>query len=226
MSPALFVTGTDTGVGKSLVACALLRAARRQGVAAAGFKPVAAGCDPHGRNEDAEALLAESIDGLAYEQVNPVALAPPIAPHIAAEEAGTPIRRDTIDAAFDALRARAELVIVEGAGGWQVPLGPDWTFADWVRDRQLPVCLVVGLRLGCLNHALLSAADIGSQQLVSWVANTLPPAMPRMEANVATLERRLAVPCAGRLGEHPSPDAAADAVADWLSRFLAGCREG
>lgn len=229
MSLALFVTGTDTGIGKTLVATALLRAARRQGIDAAGFKPVAAGCDEteHGpRNDDALALLAESMPELDYASVNPVALPAAIAPHIAAEEIGTPIDRGAINDAFAAVRSRAELVIVEGAGGWQVPLGDDWTFADWARDHRLPVLMVVGLRLGCLNHALLTAADIGADALRAWVANELPPVMPRVEANRCALEQRLDADCAARLGAGVSLDVAADALAPWLGRFVAGRQRG
>ena len=200
MSRTLIVTGTDTAVGKTRVATALLLAARAAGIRAAGYKPVASGCVRHGhelRNEDAEALLAASLPGLAYAQVNPYAFAPPIAPHLAAAEAGTTIDARRLDAGLESLRARAELVVVEGAGGWRVPLAVGergFDFSDWAA-AQGPVLLVVGLRLGCLNHALLSAESIAaSGRLAGWVANELPDAGSRAQAMCETLTLRLGPP--------------------------------
>jgi dethiobiotin synthetase len=192
----IFVTGTDTGVGKTLVACGLLRFLRTEGHSAAGFKPVAAGArsTQQGlRNEDAEALLAESTPGLGYAEVNPYCLEPPIAPHLAARAAGLVIDTAVLDAAHEQLARRHDWVVVEGAGGWAVPLNERESCADWVGARDWPVLLVVGMRLGCLNHALLAAQAIGGQ-LAGWVANVLPPAMPELEGNLESLRARLPAP--------------------------------
>jgi len=195
----LFLTGTDTGVGKTHVAVGLVRAARALGIAACGYKPVASGCRKGSqglRNADARALLSASgLEEGAYDRVNPYAFAPAIAPHLAASEAGVRIRRQVLDRAHRGLARDHDLVIVEGAGGWQVPLGPDWTFADWVAGRRWPVVLVVGMRLGCLNHALLAAESITRRtRLLGWVANARAPRMSRLDRNVADLERRMPAP--------------------------------
>ncbi|TXG98031.1 MAG: dethiobiotin synthase [Nevskiaceae bacterium] len=197
----IFVTGTDTGVGKTYVVSMLLRQLRAAGVDACGFKPVASGCEdtPQGlRNEDALALQAASGGTEPYEALNPYALAPAIAPHLAARDAGVRVDCSRLDAAQAALAARHDLVLVEGAGGWQVPLNEAQTFADWVTARQWPVLLVVGMRLGCINHALLSADSIArGTRLLAWVANVLPPAMPYLDDNIATLRARLPAPLLG-----------------------------
>lgn len=197
----LFVTGTDTGVGKTTVACALIRQARAQGVKVCGWKPVATGCDatPAGlRNADALALQAAAGTDEPYERINPCAFAPPVAPHLAAAEAGRPIRVAELDRAHRALAARYELVVAEGAGGWRVPLDETWTLGAWVAEREWPVLLVVGMRLGCLNHALMSAETIARDtRLAGWVANVLPPPMSLLEENVAALRQRLSAPCWG-----------------------------
>lgn len=208
------MTGTDTGAGKTHVAVGLVRAARGLGIAACGFKPVASGCrkGPQGlRNADARALLSASgMEAAAYGRVNPYAFAPAIAPHLAASEAGVRIRRPVLDRAHRALARDHDLVIVEGAGGWQVPLGPDWTFADWVEGHRWPVVLVVGMRLGCLNHALLSAESIARRtRLLGWVANAQAPRMPRLERNVADLERRMPAPLLALVGDGEVPGTSA-----------------
>jgi len=194
----LFVTGTDTGVGKTRVACALLHRARQRGFKAAGFKPVASGAEgtPEGlRNDDALALLAASGGGLAYDAVNPYCFAPPIAPHLAARAAGVRIDTRRLDAAQEHLAADHDLVIVEGAGGWLVPLDESETFGDWVGRRAWPVVLVVGLRLGCISHALLSVEAIARRtRLAGWIANRLPPAQERGDEVVRDLRRRIAAP--------------------------------
>ena len=154
-APAWFVTGTDTEVGKTFVTCALLHAFAAQGLNAVGMKPIAAGTDADGCNEDVEQLLAAMPVKPARELVNPYLFAPPIAPHIAAAEAGRAIEPGPIRTAFDALRAHADAVLVEGVGGFLVPLGPRYDAADLAQDLALPVILVVGMRLGCINHALL-----------------------------------------------------------------------
>jgi dethiobiotin synthetase len=212
-----FITGTDTGVGKTHVSCALLRRARAQGSRACGYKPVASGCTRGAdglRNDDALALLAESAPGLFYAQVNPVALEPAIAPHVAAREAGLLIEPALISAGHDALAAMHELVLVEGAGGWRVPLHDTLGFDDWVAARGWPVLLVVGLRLGCINHALLTAeAIVRRTRLAGWVANRLPEdAMPRWQDSVEALSQRLPAPLLGVVPPDGDRDAAAAAL--------------
>jgi dethiobiotin synthetase len=200
-SSTLFVTGTDTGVGKTLVSCALLRQARMRGLSAAGFKPVASGCSRGAdglRNEDALALLAESSPGLAYAALNPFAFEPAIAPHIAAQQAGIELDPLLLTGAYVALAQQHQRVVVEGAGGWRVPLNPHLGFDDWVAARQWPVLLVVAMRLGCINHALLSAeAILRRTRLAGWVANVLPPEQDRWQDNIESLKVRMPAPLYG-----------------------------
>lgn len=201
----VFVTGTDTGVGKTHVSCALLQAARARGIRACGYKPVASGCtraaDGRLYNDDALALQAAAGTDEAYEAINPYAFEPPLAPHLAAALAGQTILRERLDRGADALAARHEWLLVEGAGGWQVPLDETSGFAEWVAARGWPVLLVVGMRLGCISHALLTAESIrhSGARLLGWVANELPPAQDALEGNIATLQNRLGVPLLGRL---------------------------
>ena len=200
----VFVAGTDTGVGKTLFSAALLLHLAQAGMRAAACKPVSAGCRREGGrlvNADAELLMATAPLQRPLEIVNPVALEPAIAPHIAAAEAGVELAAATLAAACRRAGAAAEFLLVEGAGGWRVPLNAQETLADVARLLGLPVVLVVGLRLGCLNHALLSAEAIRADglPLAGWIANPLDPAMPRLEENVATLEARLGTPLLARL---------------------------
>lgn len=210
----LFVTGTDTGCGKTEIALGLMGALQAQGLRVAGMKPVASGSeltDSGWRNEDAVRLRARTSFDVPYDWVNPYAFEPPIAPHLAAEEAGVAIDLERIAALFGALADRADLVVVEGVGGWLVPLGPGSTVADLPLRLGVPVLLVVGLRLGCINHTLLTAEGIRASgaRLLGWVANQVDPGMARVEANVRSLEDRLGVPLLGRLGHcHPSPTSA------------------
>lgn len=200
-----FVTGTDTGVGKTLVAAALLAAAAAQGYRTLGLKPLAAGAEPTPeglRNEDALMLARESTHKLAYEQINPVLLEAPMAPHLAALREG---RRLSVDRLLGfcrgALLGPVDLALVEGAGGWRVPLNARETLADLAKGLQLPVILVVGMRLGCINHALLTAEAIAADglELAGWVANTLDPDMEALEDNIASLEARLHAPLLARV---------------------------
>jgi dethiobiotin synthetase len=203
MSAALtvFITGSDTGVGKTHVARLLLEQASALGLRCAGFKPVAAGGTKTAegiQNEDAVALRKAASVALPYALVNPYALPEAVAPHIAAAEAGVKIEVPRILEAHAEIAQQAELVVVEGAGGWQVPLNDDLLYSDLVAQAGWPVLLVVGMRLGCLNHALLSADAIRARTtLVGWVANCLPPRQPRLEANLMTLARRLPAPLLG-----------------------------
>lgn len=217
MSHAVYVTGTDTGVGKSLAAAALLAALNAHGTRAVGMKPVASGCEstPAGlRNADAELLIAHSAGAPAYADVNPYAFADPIAPHLAAADAGVAINLARIDAAFATLSTNAQFLVVEGVGGWMAPLGPRLMQADLVHALRLPVILVIGLRLGCLNHALLTARAIRADgaELISWIASSVDAHMARREDNLATLRERLDAPCLGVLPHSAAPDPAALAV--------------
>ena len=214
----LFVTGTDTGVGKTLVATALVRRLREHGLRVAGMKPVASGCErtPDGlRNEDALGLQRESSGEWPYAIVNPYAFEPAIAPHVAAAEAGVRIDFETIAASYRQLAAVSDRVVVEGAGGWLVPLAGRATIADLAAHLGLDVVLVVGLRLGCLNHAFLTADAIASRglRLVGWVANTLDPAYERWQANLETLDAHLLAPRLGLVPHLRPRDVAAAAAA-------------
>jgi dethiobiotin synthetase len=196
------MTGTDTGVGKTLVSVALLRRLREAGITAAGMKPVASGSErtPAGlRNEDALALAAASGFPFPYDVVNPYAFEPAIAPHVAAAEAGVTIDPGRILAAYARITSIAEAVVVEGAGGWLVPLGGVTSLADLPRLLGLDVVLVVGLRLGCINHALLTAESIARRdvRLAGWVGNAIDPGFARAEASIATLRESLPAPCLG-----------------------------
>ena len=201
MRPAYFLTGTDTEIGKTFTACALLHAARAAGFAAAGLKPVAAGVDANGRNEDVDSLVAASTIALPPEVVNPYCFRAAVAPHIAAAEEGRAIEFTVIAEAIAAARRQADFVVVEGVGGFRVPLGVDRDSADLAVALGLPVILVVGLRLGCINHALLSAEAIAARGLTiaGWVANTVDRDMARREENIAALAERLAAPLLGVL---------------------------
>jgi len=208
---SVFVTGTDTGVGKSLVSATLLAALGANGVRAVGMKPIASGCaaTPAGwRNDDARLLAAHSAGDPPYALVNPYALRDAVAPHLAAAGMGVEIQLDPIAASFAALSTNAQCVVVEGVGGWAVPLSPRLMQADLVRALDLPVLLVVGLRLGCINHALLSARAIAAdgQRLIGWVASCVDAQMARAQDNLATLRERLPAACLGVLPHAAAPD--------------------
>ena len=208
---AWFVTGTDTEVGKTFATCALLLALKKQGHRAVGMKPVAAGTDAHGRNNDVEQLKAASDVSAPPELINPYLFQPAIAPHIAAAEAGRVIDIPTIVTAFNTLRNMAETILLEGVGGFCVPLGPDTDSADLAQALGLPVILVVGMRLGCINHALLTCQAIAARglKLAGWIANRIDPAMSRFEENLAALCARIDAPLLGVIPAASSPDAAA-----------------
>ena len=219
-----FVTGTDTGIGKTRVTAGLLKAFARDRRKTVGMKPVASGAamTPQGlRNEDALALQAAASERRPYDLVNPYCFAPAVAPHLAALEAGVEIGLDTIRSAYAELCRGADTVLVEGVGGWQVPLGPALELPDLARDLDLPVILVVGLRLGCLNHTLLTARALAADglSLAGWVANAVDPGFERPEANVATLEAELHAPLLARLPH--APQASSDALVEAL---LPACR--
>jgi dethiobiotin synthetase len=212
-----FVTGTDTGVGKTLIACSLLGAFTARGFRAVGMKPVASGAVA-GRNglvhDDVERLIAAGNVAAPRNHVNPYCFAPPIAPHIAAAEAGMKIDLDHIGRCFKALTERADVVIVEGVGGFRVPLGSGADTAQLAARLALPVVLVVAMRLGCLNHALLTAGAIAGRglMLAGWVANHLDPRMAAADENVRALETLIAAPLLARIAFTAIPDPAVSAA--------------
>lgn len=199
MQAAFFVTGTDTEVGKTHVTCALLRATRHLGLTALGMKPIAAGVESDGRNGDVVQLQAASSVAAPLKWVNPFLYESAIAPHIAAHETGRPIDIATIQRAFQRLQSLAEVIWVEGVGGFRVPLDDRHDTADLAQALGLPVILVVGMRLGCLNHALLTAEAIAQRnlRLAGWVANPVDPRMSRFAANLESLQARLDAPLLG-----------------------------
>lgn len=197
---AFFVTGTDTNVGKTLVAAGLLLAAKEKGYTTAALKPVAAGCEKTAeglRNSDALILQSVITQKLYYEQINPIALEAAIAPHIAAQQEKRSLSADRLAGFCRGVLASAEVTLVEGAGGWRVPINPRETLADLAKNLQLPVILVVGIRLGCLNHALLTFEAIVRDGLpvAGWVANCMDADMPALQENIESLRTRLPVPC-------------------------------
>jgi dethiobiotin synthetase len=205
---SFFVTGTDTGVGKTLVSCALLHAFAARGLRVVGMKPVAAGCDEADHNEDAKQLRAASNILASYGQINPYCFFHPIAPHLAAHKVGVRIDFGRIQTTLDELTSQADEVIVEGIGGFKVPLGEKQDSADLARQFKLPVILVVGMRLGCLNHALLTADSIAAYglRLRGWVANVLEADMPALRDNIKALEQRLEAPLLGVIEHQQLPD--------------------
>ncbi|MDB5807961.1 MAG: dethiobiotin synthase [Betaproteobacteria bacterium] len=207
-----FVTGTDTGVGKTLVACALLHAFARMGKRVVGMKPVAAGAvrDAEGwLNDDVAQLCAAGNVKFDRALVNPYCFEAAIAPHIAARLAGVTIDLASVVVAYTRLAATADVVIVEGAGGFCVPLNRTVDSADLAQRLCLPVILVVGVRLGCLNHAILTAAAVRARglKLAGWIANRIDAAMPVADENIAALGERLDSPLLGTVEFSPAPDA-------------------
>ena len=196
---AFFVTGTDTDVGKTYIASALVRHFVAQGYQTVGMKPVAAGAEmANGRllNSDVTELIKASNVDADLALINPYVFGPAIAPHIAAEQSGVTVSLDKIKTAFEALQQQADVVIVEGAGGFRVPINREQTMADLAIQLNLPVIMVVGIRLGCINHALMTAGSIKATglNLVGWVANRVDPNMPAIEENIATLKAMIKVP--------------------------------
>ena len=201
-----FVTGTDTEVGKTYAACALIHALRAQGLSVAAMKPVAAGTDADGNHDDVEQLRAAANVEIPREIMTPYLFAPPIAPHIAAAEAGARIDLARIGVCYEEIARRADAVVVEGVGGFRVPLNERVDASDLAAMLRLPVVLVIGLRLGCLNHALLTAEAIERRGLrfAGWIGNAIDPGMARPEANIGSLQSRLPAPCLGLLPHDPA----------------------
>ncbi len=214
MTVGAFVTGTDTEVGKTVVAGGMVWRWVRDGHRTGVMKPVASGCRHTGsglRNPDAEALMSLANVDAPYEMVNPYAFVPAIAPHVAAEQTGAEIELPRIRSVFEVLRGGCDRVVVEGVGGWSVPLGASATVADLVLALELPVVLVVGVRLGCLNHALLTAAAIraAGARLAAWVANQIDRDTACVQENIDALRARLNAPLLGVIPHlSEGPDAA------------------
>ncbi len=211
----VYITGTDTGIGKTFASCALLHALRTLGLRAIGMKPVASGCERGAegwRNDDALRLLAASDPQPDYALVNPYALPAPTAPELAAADVGVEVVLPPLRVAFDALAADADVVVVEGVGGWAAPLSPRLDQCDLVHAFELPVVLVVGLRLGCISHARLAARAIRTDggQLLGWIGSAVDADFKRSAETVAILDRCIPAP---RLGCLPHAlDAAGCAV--------------
>jgi dethiobiotin synthetase len=221
MAKAFFITGTDTEVGKTTVAAGFLVAANRRGLSTAAIKPIASGCErtPDGlRNGDAVLLQRAMSLPLSYDEINPIALEPAIAPHLAAEQAGVRVNAMQLAGICrGVLMQRADLTLVEGAGGWRVPLNAREFLSQVPKQLGLPVVMVVGMRLGCINHALLTAEAIARDglALVGWVANSLSPDMPYLAENIATIKSSLRAPC---LGEVPYlAQSSPEAIAEYLN---------
>ena len=217
MDKGLFITGTDTGVGKTVFSTALIRTLRAESVPVVGYKPVAAGAvmTPAGwRNDDAEHLLAVSGPGWRYEEINPCCLPLPASPHIAAQAAGLQIDLSELLAGARRLQQKPAFVVTEGAGGWRVPLSPEADIADLARLLEWPVILVVGLRLGCINHARLTAEAIAADSLplAGWVLNPIDPDMPLKRAVTETLQNFLTAPMIAAL-----PFSRHETVPEWTS---------
>lgn len=200
MHTGFFVTGTDTGIGKTVISCLLLEAFAAQGKAVVGMKPIASGSE-QGKWHDVEFLCAASNVAAPREHVNPYAMHPPIAPHIAAGQAGVAIELPQLKQAYDALAASADVVIVEGVGGFCVPVNAHQTTADLAKLLGLPVILVVGMRLGCINHAMLTVQAIEQAGLciAGWVANCVEPEMAVLDETVDALQQRIDAPLLGKV---------------------------
>lgn len=221
MKQAYFVTGTDTDAGKTTVAAAFLYAAKQKQLTTLAMKPVASGCELTVvglRNADALALMAQSSLKCSYQQINPYAFAPAIAPHLAAKEAGKGIQLDELITAAQAMLDQpAAFTLIEGAGGWRVPISDKAYLSDLAKALKLPVILVVGIKLGCINHALLTAEAIQNDglEIAGWVANQGDPNCVGWEAMIASLKQQMPAPC---LGEIPYLEqASVEAVASYLS---------
>ena len=203
MRACFFIAGTDTEVGKTFVSVTLLHAAKAQGLTSSALKPIAAGCDLSSNgacNEDALALQRAISTRLDYEHINPVALESAIAPHIAAAQEGRKLSTaQLLEACQTVLQGEQQFTVVEGAGGWRVPLNDKETLADFVKALNIPVILVVGMRLGCINHALLTVEAIANDgvPLAGWFANQIDANMPVIDENLATLSARINAPFLG-----------------------------
>ena len=217
----LFITGTDTDIGKTVIATGFLAAANQAGLRTAAIKPIAAGCELTEQgmtNTDALQLQAAASHQLSYQQINPVALEPAIAPQIAANEAGKRLSAARLTGFCRGLSLLpVDLVVLEGAGGWRVPINERETLADVARELNCAVVIVVGMRLGCLNHTLLTIEAIRRDglKIAGWVANIIDPDMPRLDENIDTLKQRIAEPCLGTVPK--LKDISPQQVAEYLT---------
>lgn len=217
MASGFFITGTDTEVGKTWCTLGLMARLQQEGKTVVAMKPVASGCERTAeglRNDDALRLQDQASIALPYEIVNPYAFAPAIAPHIAAEQSGQRIDIQNIKQRCDRLAQQADFVVVEGVGGWRVPLNDRESVADLASALDLPVILVVGLRLGCINHALLTAESIQAAgcKLAGWIANRVSPDMAEAEQNIQSIAMRIDAPMLGVVPFHKELDPAAIAA--------------
>lgn len=205
MTQVYFITGTDTDIGKTHVSCILLALAAAQGLRSAALKPVAAGTNASGQNEDVMRLMAAANVGLPEQTINPWLLKEPLSPHIAARHAGMEISMAPIIECFHAACEKTDFLLVEGVGGLYAPLSDNLSQPDLIRELDIPVILVVGLRLGCLNHALLTAAALKQEglHLAGWIGNLIDPAFQAQDDNIQTLAARLQAPCLGILPYDP-----------------------
>ncbi len=200
MAKTYFITGTDTAVGKTYVTQNLLNAAKQQGFSALGLKPIAAGCEQTKagwQNDDALALQSASTCKLSYVEINPFAFKDPISPHLAAKNSGEVVSATMLQEKINPLLKKdVNLLLIEGAGGWRVPINDTELFSDWVNLLQIPVIVVVGMRLGCLNHALLTFEAIRQDGLsiAGWVANSIDPEMKQLSENINYLQSKLPEP--------------------------------
>jgi dethiobiotin synthetase len=200
MTKTYFVTGTDTDVGKTVCVSALLQSFKKQGITTLAYKPIAAGCeltDDGLRNSDALALLKYSSEKVCYDEVNPITFEAPIAPHIAAEIEKKPIDLNRISKGLLNLqKKKTDILIVEGAGGWRLPINNKDYLSDWVQEQKLPVILVVGMKLGCLNHAILTYETILADGLhvMGWIANAVDKNMPYYQENLSFLKQKISAP--------------------------------
>lgn len=205
MSQCIFITGTDTEVGKTLVSRALIMALVKLNYRVSGFKPIAAGCEKTEQgmiNEDATALQQVSNVDLTYTEINPFALVLPTSPHIAAKRESITIDFDVLDKNLEQHQRKSDIVVVEGAGGWKVPISDNEFLSTWVNKQKLPVIVVIGIRLGCLNHAMLTIESIKNEglEVLGWVANTVDPSFEFYEENIQFLEHHISAP---KLAEIP-----------------------
>lgn len=226
MPRAFFVTGTDTHVGKTFVTAALLRALNARGLRTVGLKPLASGCvwqEGAWTNDDALILQQAASQFLPYAVINPIALINPVAPHLAARAQGQNLSLQKLVMALQAgLKADADVTLIEGAGGWYVPLNEQECFSDLARELSLPVILVVGIRLGCINHALLTVAAIehAGVSLAGWVANCVDPVMDCREENIDYLRQKIAAPCLGVLPYFSTQDDITTATSHLYTHFI------
>lgn len=209
MPKTLFITATDTDAGKTFISTMLLQGFNQLGITAIGVKPIAAGADEQGRNGDALLLQHHSGIALPYELINPVCFNAPVAPHLAATNEGKAIDEALLDQSLTHWQILpAAQLLIEGAGGWLLPLNDKRYLADWVADRCLPVVLVVGMKLGCLNHAMLTVREIERSgcRLIGWVANSVDADMALLAQNIADLQQRIAAPCLAVVPFAPSAE--------------------